>query len=133
MVKVCETCEGQDEEDDGAVTEPDLARVGKHRILDLPERYTSVTAPNIRFIGEKVLTGCWIPVARGFRSVLLDFTLQLPAIRNWACLPRMKISLNVQCSKKSLPSIRLLFEGPLNPKFLIHKDHLIKTLRQCIM
>ncbi|CAB4262302.1 unnamed protein product [Prunus armeniaca] len=41
MVKVCEACEGQDEEDDGAVTEPDLARVGKHRILDLPERYTS--------------------------------------------------------------------------------------------
>ncbi|CAL8077865.1 unnamed protein product [Prunus armeniaca] len=38
MVKVCEACEGQDEEDDGAVTEPDLARVGKHRILDLPER-----------------------------------------------------------------------------------------------
>ncbi|CAB4292869.1 unnamed protein product [Prunus armeniaca] len=41
MVKVCEACEGQGEEDDGAVTEPDLARVGKHRILDLPERYTS--------------------------------------------------------------------------------------------
>ncbi|KAL6292617.1 hypothetical protein ACE6H2_000759 [Prunus campanulata] len=41
MVKVCETCEGQDEEDDGAVTETDLAKVGKHRILDLPERYTS--------------------------------------------------------------------------------------------
>lgn len=38
MVKVCEACEGQGEEDDGAVTEPDLARVGKHRILDLPER-----------------------------------------------------------------------------------------------
>lgn len=30
MVKVCETCEGQDEEDEGAVTEPDLDRVGKH-------------------------------------------------------------------------------------------------------
>lgn len=50
MVKVCEPCEGQDEEDDGAVTEPDLARVGKHRILDLPERYTSVNIPSLGFM-----------------------------------------------------------------------------------